>query len=273
MSFQPVVVGGGVAGWRFLQRTMTAQVDSFAKSPTVARDEAYFREKIGSVKTAQDLVDDRRLMRVVLGAFGLSGDLNNRFFIRKVLEEGAENPRALANRLADKRYLAMTQAVGLSVGAALADRPAGFVEDIIKEHRAQSFEVAIGAQDENMRFALALRRDLTALAQKKGSDTAKWFTLMGTPPLRKVFDMAFGLPDSFASLDLDRQLGVYQARAQRIFGSSQLSQFADGDKLEALTSRFLVRAQLAESRVNTSPAAFALQLLQARQPMSGSGLR
>lgn len=272
MSFQPTIIGGGVAGWRFLQRTMNTQIDSFAKSPTIARDETYFREKIGSIKKAEDLVDDRRLMRVVLGAFGLSGDINNRFFIRKVLEDGTENPRALANRLTDKRYLAMTQAVGLSADAIAADRPSSFVDDIITAYRAQSFEVAIGMQDENMRFALALKRDLSALAQKKGSDTAKWFTLMGTPPMRKVFDKAFGLPDSFASLDVDRQLGVYQARAQRIFGDARLSQFADAEKIDALTTRFLVRAQLAETRVNTSPAAFALQLLQSRQPPSARGM-
>lgn len=273
MSFQPVILGGGVAGWRFLQRTMATQAETFAKTAPVVREEAYFREKIGGITTAQDLVKDRRLMQVVLGAFGLSGDIDNRFFIRKVLEDGVDAPRALANRLADKRYLALAQAVGLSEGGGPTMRPPTFADDIISAYRAQSFEVAVGQQDENMRFALALTRDLGALAAKGGSEVAKWFTVMGTPPLRKVFDTAFGLPNSFASLDVDRQLGVYQARAQRLFGDSRLSQFADPEKIEALTTRFLVRAQLAETRVETSPAAFALQLLQARPPVAAQTWR
>lgn len=262
MSFQPVVLGGGLAGWRFLERTLDKQAESFAKTAPMVRDESHFREKIGEVKSVDDLVTDRRLMTVLLGAFGLSGDINNRFFIRKVLEEGAEAPRALANRLADKRYLAMAEAVGFIDGAPPNDRAPDFADRIIEAYRAQSFEVAVGQQDPDMRFALGLKRDLAALASKAGSDNAKWYTLMGTPPLRKVFDTAFGLPGSFGALDLDRQLSVYQARAQSMFGDSKLSQFTDPEKIEALTTRFLVRAQLTAVQTDTSPAAFALQMLQ-----------
>lgn len=47
--------------------------------PKIRNDEAYFRAKIGSVKTAEQLVSDRRLLKVALGAFGLEADINNRF--------------------------------------------------------------------------------------------------------------------------------------------------------------------------------------------------
>ncbi|WP_223814332.1 DUF1217 domain-containing protein [Roseicitreum antarcticum] len=245
-----------------MQRTLDKQAEAFAKSAPMVRDETHFREKIIAVKSVDDLVGDRRLMTVLLGAFGLSGDINNRFFIRKVLEEGVDLPGALANRLADKRYFAMAEAIGFSGGVAPTSRAPDFADKIITAYRAQSFEAAVGAQNPDMRFALALKRDLTSLAAKPGSDNAKWYTLMGTPPLRKVFDTAFGLPSSFAALDLDRQLSVYQERAQSMFGDSKLSQFADPEKIEELTTRFLVRAQLTAVQTDTSPAAFALQMLQ-----------
>jgi hypothetical protein len=67
-------------------------------------------------------VGDRRLLEVALGAFGLDDDIRNRFFIRKVLEEGTTSPsRRFANRLSDKRYLALAETFGFG------DRPGGNV--------------------------------------------------------------------------------------------------------------------------------------------------
>ncbi len=82
MSFTPVVPVGGYAGWTFLARTREAQKQAFVASASQQRDEAYFRAKIGGISTAEELVADRRLLSVVLGAFGLEADIDNRYFIR-----------------------------------------------------------------------------------------------------------------------------------------------------------------------------------------------
>ena len=66
MSFQPVLPLTGYAGWSFLKRTMARQQVAQQASPMQKQDEAYFREKIGKVKTAEQLVNDRRLLRVSL---------------------------------------------------------------------------------------------------------------------------------------------------------------------------------------------------------------
>ena len=88
MSFSPVVPSGGYAGWTFLKRTQDRQQAALQADPVFKRDEAYFRAKIGSVTSAEQLVSDRRLLKVALGAFGLDADINNKFFLRKVLEDG-----------------------------------------------------------------------------------------------------------------------------------------------------------------------------------------
>ena len=117
MSFQPTIPLGGVAGWTFLKRTLATQKSAHAASSQLDREAIYFREKIGTIKTAEDLVADRRLLRVALGAFGLSGDLNNRFFIRKVLESSALDTKSLANKLSDKRYGELSPAFGFGTFA------------------------------------------------------------------------------------------------------------------------------------------------------------
>ena len=95
MTFQPATGLGGYAGWTVLQRTLGAQTKTFETQPEVAREEAYFRQKIGQIKTAEALVADRRLLKVSLEAFGLGSDLDNRAFVQKVLAEGTLKPRPL----------------------------------------------------------------------------------------------------------------------------------------------------------------------------------
>ncbi len=53
---------------------------------------AYFEANIGKVETAADLVGDRRLLKVALGAFGMDGEIDKRAFLRKVLEEERGEP-------------------------------------------------------------------------------------------------------------------------------------------------------------------------------------
>ena len=76
------------------------------------RDTDYFAAKIGEIDSAEQLVSDRRLLSVALGAFGLHADIDNKYFIRKVLEDGVLKEDALANRLTDERYKSLTKAFG-----------------------------------------------------------------------------------------------------------------------------------------------------------------
>jgi hypothetical protein len=263
MSFQPVVPLPGYAGWKFLSRTLDQQQTVFARAPALQRDMAYFRDQIGKVGTADALVSDRRLLRISLEAFGLGADVNSAAFIRKVLEDGTADPRALANRLADKRYQALANAFGLSGDGSPGTRAPGFADRIAAQYTDRRFEEALGSQNESMRLALGLRRDLVALAEQPGSENARWFTVMGTPPLRKVFETAFGLPPAFATLDIDRQLEVFRARAAAAFGNPGVAQFTDPERVESLVRTFLLRDGLAGAQAGARGASVALQLLRA----------
>lgn len=262
MSFSPILPFGGYSGWSFLKRTLPAQTKAFQASPSLARDEDYFRAKIGSVKTADDLVSDRRLLKVALGAYGLDADLENRYFIQKVLEDGTLNTGALANKLADKQYRAFSSAFGFGDYTVPRTQLSDFADKTLAAYRIRQFETAVGEQDDNLRLAMNAERELAALAGRTSSDETKWYTIMGSTPLRHVFEKALGLPSSFASLDLDQQLTTLQNKTERAFGSDQVSQFDNPEKVEALIRRFLIRSEALASFTSTSPGAVALSLLQ-----------
>ena len=262
MSFSPVVPLSGLAGWAFLKRTGAAQQAAYAASPVTQRETERFAERIAEVRTAEDLVADRQLLKVALGAFGLGSDLDNRYFVRRVLEEGTTERTALANKLGDKRYAEMARAFGFDRAEGPATAEPGFAQRIVAAYEARGFEAAVGEQDPSMRLALNLERELPGIAGRDAKEATLWFTIMGTPPLRKVFETAFGLPKSFGTLDVDQQLGILQDKAQRAFGDDGVAQFADPGKREELTRLFLARSQLAQGfGVDYSPAGTALALL------------
>lgn len=263
MSFAPVIPLDGLAGWAFLKRTRETQQAAFEKSPALTRETRAFAERIGAVRTAEDLVSDRALLKVALGAFGLQADLGSRFFIRQVLEQGTE-PGALATRLSDKRYREMTEAFGFGRPGLPQTAKPGFAQKIIAAYQARSFEEAVGEASPDMRLALGLERDLTALASRDASEATRWYTLIGTPPLRQVFETAFGLPKAFGTLDVDRQVGILQERTRAAFGSDALSRFAEPGAREDLTRLFLARAQIAAGAQGQSSAQIALTLLGGR---------
>lgn len=261
MTYTPVLPLSGYAGWALLKRTMTVQTTAFNKSPEIARDIDYFRAKIGAVRTAEQLVSDRRLLKVALGAFGLDSDLDNKAFIKKILADGTTATTALANKLADKRYLQFAATFGFDQQTP-ATQTTGFADRVITAFKNREFESAVGDQDEDLRLALNAQRELTDLAGKSSSETTKWLTILGNAPLAKVFQKALGLPSSIAAIDLDQQLGAYKTKAQAIFGSGGISQFSDTAKTEALIKRFLTRSQADQLISQSSSTSIALTLMQ-----------
>lgn len=260
MSFTPIVPMSGYAGWAFLQRTIESQKEAFAASPVMQKDEDYFRAKIGSVGSAEELVSDRRLLKVALGAFGLDADINNTFFIRKVLEEGSSDRGALANRLSDKSYLALSKAFGFGETTTPGTARPGFADGILATYAEKQFELAVGDQNNDMRLALNAQRELAALGSKDTTETAKWYTVLGSGPLREVFETAFNLPSAFASLDLDQQVRELQSKMNGLLGSKDISTFAEPAQVDTMIKRFLTMAQISGS--GATATAPALQILQ-----------
>jgi hypothetical protein len=259
---QPLVPIGGYAGWRFLSTTVSDQVARMAESPIQARDREYFRENIGKVTSASDLVSDFRLRRVALAAYGLQDDLPNKAFIERILSDGVADRDALSNRLADKRYRAFAEAFGF--GGPLPPRTIspGFADRVLARFDRIEFERAVGEQDEDMRLALTVQRELPELAARGLSDKTGWLSILGNPPLRKVFETALGLPSSIGTLELDRQVDDFRRAADRILGSSEVAQFREPAATEELIKAFTLRAQLASGPSLTTPGLAALTLLR-----------
>ncbi len=261
MTFQPVLPAGGLTGWSFLNRTLGPQTKAFEKTPEIRRDTEYFEKNIAKARTAEDLVSDRRLLRVALGAFGLGADLNSNAFVRKILEGGTQDTDALANKLSDVRYREFSKAFGYGNVGGARTGSTSWARGITARFRQLEFEVAIGNQDQSMRLAMDAKRNMPDIAKQTGKDETRWLKIMGNPPMRQVFETALGLPAGFAQADLDTQVTEFSDRARRQLGIDSLSDLSDTAVQDAIIERFLIRDQIKTFQVQSS-GSVALTLLQ-----------
>ena len=256
MSYVPAIPLSGVAGWRFLERTAGAQQAAFEKSAEVKREIAYFEEKIGSVTSAADLVADRRLLKVALTAFGLEDKIDQKAFIRKVLEEGTTARRA--RRQADRpgveeplRRLRLRR----QRRAARPARPASPAK-IVSAYKTRAFEAAVGEADDNLRLAMNFKREIASLATE-GEEGRAGTRSSARSRCARSSRPPTGCPSAFVNIDIDRQRDILADKTDQVFGSDTLSVFADPAAVEKMITRFLARAQMAAGAQRTSPMSAA----------------
>lgn len=252
MSFQPFTLGSGLAGWSLLKTTLSVQKAAYKANYATQSDTTYFKEKFSQLNTPEDIVSDRRILRVVLGAYGLSDDIDNRHFIKTIMAEGVSDRSALANKLSDQRYKALAQDYDFSGIGLGPSSSSGLAGRTISNYLAQSFEVAIGESDTDMRLALGFTRSLKETIASSNSNSTAWFQILATPPLREVIQTAIGLPSEFSQLDIDDQHTRIQEKVSRVFGTKDLSELADPSKIEEITRRFLVMREASSMNSNNS---------------------
>lgn len=260
MPFSPIIPASGLAGWNFLRSSLPSQTEIFNRSPDIQRDIDYFSENIGTVETLDDLMSDRRLLKVALGAFGLSEEINKGAFVRKILEEGTTDRQSFAVRLNNPDYLdlAETFVVGaegeLSISAEIA-------AEIAQKYQTEAFEVELGNVDNSMRLSLNFQREMAELASSDLSENAGWFKAMASVPLRTVLEGAFNLPEGFSQLDLDRQKDILADKANSLYGGKSVDIFDDPEVIENTVRRFLLRQQIEQGPSASTPGFAAISIL------------
>lgn len=261
--FQPAVGTGGYLGWRVLENSEVRQREQFEQSPLIEREIEYFRENIVNATSAEELVKDRRLLGVALGAFGLGDEINKGAFIQKILEEGTLVSTSFANRLADPRFQEMAEV--FSYGN-LEDPDVSsevFREDIIARYKTLEFERAVGDVDGDMRVAMNFKREIGDIAAVAGqNEVTAWFQIMGSPPLRELVATALNVPAEAAQVDIDQQQEFFADRMNSVFGSTSPEILNDPAVVDQMIRRFFLNKQLENGPGVLTPGFGALTLLQ-----------
>ncbi len=248
MAITPVIPLSGLAGWAFLERTQERQQKLFNGSADIQREVDYFRENIGNVETSQDLVSDRRLLSVALGAYGLGEELGKRAFVRNILDQGVFDPQSFANRLGNPAYIAFAEMFSFGDGGFFPT--SGRVDEIVDNFLIVGFETAVGNVDGSMRLAMNFRREMADLAGQGLTQTTGWLRALGSKPIRAVLEGAFNLPPAFSQIGIDQQVGILVDKAKQVFGSDKIDLFSDPQIIDDTIRKFQLREQ-----INNGPGA------------------
>lgn len=220
----------------------------------------YFEATIGTITSADELLEDTDLLNVVLKAFDIEDRRDSHTLLRRVLEEGTERPEALANVLGDSRLIKLSEAFGFdqtTTSTALQREP--FASNIVDQYHRQAFEDAVAKVDPAIGTALRFQGALPELAESDISENAKWYNVLGSTTMRTVFERALNLPDGFSQIDIDKQVDVLRDKLDRRFGVKTFSELQSEDTLNRIIHGFLLQDQIANSAgIGSSQVALTL---------------
>ncbi|MEJ2118327.1 MAG: DUF1217 domain-containing protein, partial [Alphaproteobacteria bacterium] len=144
--------------YNMITRDLQGSLDRIAARPEVERESEYYLEHIGEVETIDDLLEDDRLYNYAMRAHGLEDMIYAKAFMRKVLEEGAQDDKRFANHLSDNRYKDFAETIDFEAFGTATTSTSATQQGTVDKFLRQSLEEDTGVQNEGARLALYFER-------------------------------------------------------------------------------------------------------------------
>jgi hypothetical protein len=165
-------------GYRLIASDMTAALKRTSEQPVVQRESAYYLETIKDIKSVDEFLNNDRVFKFAMKAFGLQEMDYAKAFMRKVLTEGIDSPDSFANKLTDRRYAEFAETFNFArytTGTTVFERTR---QGTVDRYVRQDLELTAGATNEGVRLALYF--------QRKAASAETPFHLMADKALLKV---------------------------------------------------------------------------------------
>ncbi|MDB5522758.1 MAG: hypothetical protein JWM58_521 [Rhizobium sp.] len=137
--------------YNIISRDMKAQLDRVAKQPEVSREDQYYQDNIGKVKTVDEFVGNYRLFAYAMKAYGLEDMTYAAAFMKKVLNSDLNDDKSFANLLTDNRYRKFAQAFQFTAATAVA-QTSGQTDDLINHYKQSILDQADAVSTANSAF-------------------------------------------------------------------------------------------------------------------------
>ncbi|WP_425463435.1 DUF1217 domain-containing protein [Mesorhizobium intechi] len=220
-------------------------------SDYVKGETSYYLANITKVKSVDDLMSNSRLYTYALAAFGLDSATENKDLIKQVLQGGVRDPNSVANKQKDPAYAALASAFNFEQYGEAATTINPAQQPTVDKYMRQTLEEDAGQTNEGVRLALYF--------QRKAPDITSWYDVLADTALASVVRTALGLPDSFATADIDKQAQLFEQKLD-------ISDFTDPVKLGKFLTRF---TSMYEINNPTSTAVSSISVLFAQPVTAG----
>lgn len=112
-------------------RDMPRALKQVAAEPQVKRDQAYYEQNIGKVKSVDDFMKNYRLYNYAMTASGLQDMMNSKAFMRKVLTSDLSDSQSFVNKLSDARFRTFAQNYAFSTKGEVSNK--AFVQNAAQQ--------------------------------------------------------------------------------------------------------------------------------------------
>lgn len=217
---------------------------------------AYFQRVAPTLTSPDALLKDYRALTVVLGAFGAGGLLQQQAVVRDLLTQNPNDPKSLAQRLANPKYLLLAKTLS-SWSPPPFSQPAN-IASIVAGYQLNTYEAAQGQLAPGVQQALYFTRtvgSITSLTQ-----------LQSDPDLLKVVVTSIGEPvDNFDLLSFEQQTRILQQKVN-------LADFRNPATVRRFAEQYIVAQQLNSSASNGPAAGSVASLFSDSTDTSGSAV-
>jgi hypothetical protein len=229
-----------------------------SKAPDVALETAYFKANIGKATSIEALMQDRRLFNYAMKAFGLGDRTYAIGLMRKVLQGGVTDPKALANTLNNPNILAFAKAFDYAANGTAV--PSSTLSDTVTgQYVEQAMQTKQGETNPGVQLALYFKQhapDLTSI-----------YGILADKNILQVVQTALDISPNTSAQPVDTQARLLKAKIN-------IADFKDPKKLTQFISRFAAMYDMknpgADSAVNNNANAilYAGSFLGSDAPVS-----
>jgi len=146
-----------VADYLTAQSTQTQMTAQFQRTPAYSQAVAYYQANIGSVTSVDGLLKNYKLLQVALGAFNLSGAINQTGLLKQLLTQDPTAKTSLAQKMLDPRYMGFAKAFwSLSTDGGVSTSNPINVDSVLAKYTNYKYQAWVGQtqKDPSVRQAL-----------------------------------------------------------------------------------------------------------------------
>lgn len=220
------------------EANQTADIQTTARQPDVARAISQFTAAVGKATSVQQLLQNPVVLQVLLTANGLGDQTQYTALAQKALTSDPSDPNSLVNQLSDTSWKSVAQTYDFATkGLSIIQKPT-VISTIANAYAEVTWRQSLDATTPGLSNALTFRGEASTITSVD--------QILGDPVMRAVVTTALGIPEQIAFQPIEAQEKAISSRLD-------LSQFQDPQFVEAFTQRYLIAAgQTASSSTSTT---------------------
>lgn len=221
-----------------INKDLTKSLARTAKETDVKRETDYYNANVGKIKSIDDFLKNDRIYRYAMKAYGLEDVIFAKAMIRKVLQGGTEDAKALANQLNDPRFKALAKAFDFKAFGETTTVTQAVQKDTVDAYVRQKLESEAGSQNEGVRLALYFQRNASKVTSPYG--------ILADKALLKVYQTAFDISPLSSAQAIETQAATVKKMLK-------IEDLQDPAKVQKIIQKFAAKYDIANAQTQSDP--------------------